>query len=390
MKETLKKFNSLLKRVVCTGACAAVMFNNIIANAPQLLKDKVVHKERSITTFYLEPKDSADVVFLGSSSVYRFVAPTQFYYKQGITSLNYVAPALDIHTTCGLIDEIIDHQHPKLIVVEMRNYVNNCDNYVEGVKFTQKQMNNKLVNFKNFVFNMPNSSNRTKVIKDTVGPVFGYNYINWQKKNIYIKYDESQFETKKWKKKYKNYKEVLPVEYKYEKRNDYKGAPYKGTTASTAIKTIKGNNLYDYNVEREITGKHLDLLNGILDHAENSGTQVLFISTPYVVNKKTVAYENAMGRIIQERGFNYINYNKLYKELKLDFNRDFYDTKHVNISGMVKVTNHLGKYIVDNYGLEKTKLSKSLKKSWDTATSKWIKEVRTPGLRKVKNYKVKK
>ena len=40
-----------------------------------------------------------------------------------------------------------------------------------------------------------------------------------------------------------------------------------------------------------------------------------------------------------------------------------------------------------NTKLGKTKLSKAEKKSWQTATKLWIKEVRTPGLAKVKGFK---
>ena len=42
------------------------------------------------------------------------------------------------------------------------------------------------------------------------------------------------------------------------------------------------------------------------------------------------------------------------------------------------LTNYIGKYLVKNYKLKETKLTKAQKKSWDKATALWIKEVRTP------------
>ncbi|MBQ5591082.1 MAG: hypothetical protein IIU65_05320, partial [Clostridia bacterium] len=114
--------------------------------------------------------------------------------------------------------------------------------------------------------------------------------------------------------------------------------------------------------------------------------EVLFVSTPHSTNKARVAYENALGKILEENGFNYLNCNKLYGKIGLNFKRDYYDTNHTNVSGMVKVTNYIGKYLVKNYKLKETVLTKAQKKSWDKATDLWIKEVRTPMNKKIKAY----
>ncbi len=383
MKNLLKRF----KKIISCGLLSTVMFSNIVTNAPQLLTDNVTHTKSVLSTFYTEPKDSADVVFIGSSALYRFISPVQIYYKHGITALNYSAAALDIHTTEGLIDEIIEHQHPKLIVVEMRNYVNNCDNYLEGIGFTKKNLAAKERFFKDLVYNMPNSKNRAKVINDVVGTVLKKDPVEWQHKNLYSNYkDLSVFETAQWQTKYENYVEKLPIKYKT-KKGTYNGEKYKGTVASTGIMSIKKNDFSKYTKKKKITGEWLDVLNGIIEKAKSCGTKVMFMSSPYSVDKKSVAYENATGSIIKANGLKYLNCNKYYKKIGLDFKRDFYDDKHANISGMVKVTNYVAKYIVKNYKLGKTKLSKAEKKSWQTATNLWIKNVRTPGLAKVKKFK---
>ncbi len=384
MKNLLKHF----KKIISCGLLSTVMFSNIVTNTPQLLTDNVAHTKCVLSTFYTEPKDSADIVFIGSSALYRFISPVQIYDKYGITALNYSAAALDIHTTEGLIDEIIEHQHPKLIVVEMRNYVNNCDNYMEGIGFTKKNLKAKENFFKDLVYNMPNSKNRAKVINDVVGTVLKKDVVKWQHENLYSNYkDLSVFETDKWQKKYENYVEKLPKKYKLPKGTTYPGEKYKGTVASKGIKSIKKNDFSKYTKRKKITGEWLETLNGIIEKAKTCGTKVMFMSSPYSVDKKSVAYENAMGNIIKSNGLKYLNCNKYYKKIGLDFKRDFYDEKHANISGMVKVTNYVAKYIVKNYKLGKTKLSKAEKKSWQTATNLWIKEVRTPGLAKVKGFK---
>jgi len=388
MKKNFIKINSLIKRIVSCGMLSAVMFSNIVSNAPQLLKDNVTPTSSVISTFYTEPKDSADVVFLGSSTVYRYIGTTQLYSKYGITALNYATPALDFNAVPGLLQEVIDHQHPKLIVIEIRTYINNCDNFVEGVKYKSREMMFRNQYFEKLVQSMPNSKNRAKVANDVAVKSFGYDPVKWQHEHLYSNYKNiKKFESKSWKKKYENYKEKFPKEYEFKDLESYNGDRYKGTVASLKIKSIKKNDFSKYTKKNKIKGAWLDTLNDAITAAKECGTEVMFLSTPYYVSKKNIRYENAAGSIITKNGFKYLNLNKYYKEIGLDFSRDFYEGIHTNISGMVKVTNYVGKYIVKNYKLGKTKLSKSEKKSWQNATNLWIKEVRTPGLKKVKSFK---
>ena len=385
MKQKITKF---LKRVVSCGMLSAVMFSNIVNNAPQLLTDNVTPTSSVISTFYTEPKDSADVVFLGSSTIYRYIAPTQLYSKFGITALNYASPALDFNAVPGLIDEIIEHQHPKLIVVEMRTYINNCDNFMEGKKYTKREMMFRNQYFTKLVQSMPNSKNRAKVATDVATKSFGYDPVKWQHENLYSNYKNlNKFETKKWQKKYDNYVEVLPTKYEFEELSSYKGKKYKGTVASLQIKSIKKNDFSKYEKKKKLTGSWFEDLQYVVEYLKACGTNVMFLSTPYYVSKSNIKYENAVGSYFTKNGFNYLNCNKYYKKIGLDFGRDFYEGIHANIGGMVKTTNYVGNYIVKKYKLSKTKLSKKEKKSWKKATDLWIKEVRTPGLKKVAQFK---
>ena len=50
-----------------------------------------------------------------------------------------------------------------------------------------------------------------------------------------------------------------------------------------------------------------------------------------------------------EHDITYINYDKLSNEIKLDYNIDFADSKHLNIIGAAKTTSHMGDYLVTHY-----------------------------------------
>ena len=59
--------------------------------------------------------------------------------------------------------------------------------------------------------------------------------------------------------------------------------------------------------------------------------------------------------------------------LALDYKVDFYDYRHVNISGAEKVTSYLADYLQTNYQF-KNRLNEKQKEEWDTAVMYWHKD----------------
>lgn len=385
MKRFLYKSYILIKNLILSVLFMAILLNILIFFVPLFKEDTEKANYGVLNTFYNEEKDSADVVFVGSSALYRYVSTVQLYEKYGFTSLNYCSAAMDIHTTAGVIDEIIDYQNPKVIVIEMRNYINNCDNYMKNLGYTDTQLLQKEFFFKSMIKNIPLSFNRAKIIHDTVDSLqqdefewqFEYYNSHNQWKNLKLKDVKNFF---KWRLKPDN------VMYDVQENLTYKGEEYKGTIGVKRIRPQKSSDYSNYEKREKISGEWLDVLMNICEKAKTCGTEILFITTPYPIDKQSVAYENTMGDILSEQGLNYINFNRLYKELNINFSTDFYDNKHTNIGGMVKFSNYIGKYLVKNYGIEKTKLTAEQKAEWDKATEKWIKNERTPALEKINSY----
>jgi len=109
----------------------------------------------------------------------------------------------------------------------------------------------------------------------------------------------------------------------------------------------------------------------------------VFFTSPHLLTKTEMAYENKMADILAENGFDFFCGNKLMREIGLDFELDFYDDMHVNIKGMVKFTDYISDYLIKNYKIKKSKLTESQKAEWETACEKWIREVKQPGIKNV-------
>ena len=75
------------------------------------------HNELRLYGFRMEQKDSLDVVLLGASDIYAYSAPLA-YSLQGFTSYPYVVSACSVCFWKVMLEDILAHQNPKLIVVE--------------------------------------------------------------------------------------------------------------------------------------------------------------------------------------------------------------------------------------------------------------------------------
>lgn len=379
------KIYLVIKNLICCCLFIGIILATLAFLAPVFRNEEEQPNESVLATFYEQDKDSADVVFIGSSALYRFIAPTQMYDKYGITCLNYASAAMDVNAMAGLIDEVIDYQHPEVVVLEMRNYVNNCENRVQGIEYTEKELLAKESFFRKLINNMPVSFNRAKVIHDTVTGSLEQDDFDWQ-----FEYMSTHFNWKNLKLRdiieYMKARRESELIVREDPESTYKGADYKGTIGVKSIQPNQAVDFTNYEERSEITGEWRDVLMKIIKKAKKCGTEVLFFTSPYPIDATKASYENSMGDILEQEGMNFLNCNKLIDEIGIDFSYDFYDDKHTNVNGMVKVTNYVGQYLIDKYDLKKSELTDEQKKDWDTATDKWIKEIREPGIQKVKDY----
>ena len=75
-----------------------------------------------IKSFYNEPKDTIDAVFIGNSSVYKGISPMEIWKKYGITSYDFASPDQKIWLSYYFIKECFNYQKPKVIVLSVDEF----------------------------------------------------------------------------------------------------------------------------------------------------------------------------------------------------------------------------------------------------------------------------
>lgn len=300
------------------------------------------HNKIRLDGFYMEEKNSLDVVLLGASEVYTAFSSSLAYDEYGFTSYPYAIEANYIDLFESQIKEIRNNQTPKVLLIEMN-----------GALYDNK-MKDKDAKLRRFTDSMPFSQNKI----DTVNQ-FGNEEDKLSYYFPWIMYHGSKSAIGRF-----------PDNIALHLRGN---SALKGVSGKS--KSVYKGKVID--VEGDTSKKDLpaeteEKLRSFLQYCkDNKFENVVFAKFPHRITKKKF-YErfqmgNTMGDIIREYGFDYLDFENNCKEVGLDYKEDFYNDDHMNIYGQQKFTKYLGKILVDKYSVEKSKLSEENKARWDSS-----------------------
>lgn len=292
--------------------------------------------------FYAEPKDTIDVVMIGSSSVYPFYCAPQIWGEQGITcyplSSNVQRPIASKY----LVEEALKMQQPDLFIFEARMYM-----------FPDEEMAENMAYTRGVTDNLKYSWNRIRAINAMVS----------DKSERYTYY----FDIFKYHSNWKTI--VLPDQYTsfcYERLH-----PLKGFEVNDRIVPGTWTDYSAVEARLPIPENQEAVLRDLLAHLQEKGQNALFILSPLAMGEKERMQYNYLEDIVVSYGYTFLDLNDYCEEMGLDFSTDFYDGgSHTNALGSEKCSFFLGQYLAENYDFE-DKRGKEGYQTWDEAYELW-------------------
>lgn len=113
-----------------------------------------------------------------------------------------------------------------------------------------------------------------------------------------------------------------------------------------------------------------DVLRELLDYLQAQSIEnALFVRFPHQRKFENSEAIYKIGSIISEYGYDILNLNDKSQELGIDVPSDYSDAEHLNINGMEKMTEYLGKYIIHKYDVSSRKSAKDIVK-WNKCVRK--------------------
>ena len=318
------KLNKNVIKVVCFGLIFCVLFLNIQAI---VMQKKLFGREKSepntnmIGGFYEEPKNSLDVLFIGSSSMFCNVNPLILFKEEGFASYILGTSSQQLEATYFFLKEGLKRQDPKVVVVDIRSIVYSDDSYHEG--------------YNHFVFDyVPFSFNKLQGIYSTLEYAKNDSVVNYL--FPIARYHE------RWQELNRDDLTWFNMELSY---------PLKGYYARYFSRTADYSHYYDKGTLKKLPKKNRNYLDKIIATCKEENVELLFIKTPMAASWRQ-DYSDLMSDYLKDSGIPFLDYNTLRDEIGLDSTSDFFDNgKHLNDAGATKVSLHLGQYLKKRYNL---------------------------------------
>ena len=290
-----------------------------------------------------EKRNSLDVLFVGDSDIYNGISPMEIYEKYGITSYDYASSAASNLLMYYMMLEALKTQTPKVVVMDETSIFG----YKEGESNTHRAMDL-----------MPLDDVKLKLITDpgykfNVGdqltflfPFFRY-HDRWNSINLSDVF-----------------KKDTSINY------------YKGYTFSNTVKAAENEDYYMDGLNENVDFSTKYLPESVIkakEYCDEHNIKFLLISMP-----DTSAWSYAKYLKMEEwtktNNIDYLDFNMMLDEVGINFQTDTPDGgMHLNISGAIKLSNYLGKYLSENYDLKDHRKEKGYT-SWDESLEKYIEE----------------
>ena len=292
-----------------------LLFCLLLYGADRLLVDRSAAPRTE--SFYAEPKDSIDVLLIGSSRIMCGIYPLLLWEDHGIAAFDCAGSAQVIAQSYFQLKDALNYQSPRLVVVDVST-VANGNVYIGAESFVHTQldhMRSPLVRL-SAIFTLVPKKDWVEYLFPIVKYHTRWNEVRAEDFNmppdicrgavVYTGFSEKE--------------EVLPPEL---------------------IARTEAGELYD--IPELYLRKTVAL-------CRKAGAEVLFVNLPCVRDAEFQRAYNAVDALAEELGVPYINY--LYEEsLGLDYEAEMFDTAHLNSAGAEKLTAALGAYIRENYDI---------------------------------------
>ncbi len=283
----------------------------------KLLSYKTEHGIRQARELYSQPRNTIDVVFLGSSHIHCDVNTALLWEKYGIAAYDYSAAEQPLWITYYYLREFCKYQNPSLVVLDMysparykedHHYDYLPDN-VDGIRFSPDK-----------IAMLWNSAAPDRILD--FFPSIGSYHNRW------------------W--------GVSSKDWEYVMMSRKERASFKGYTPYY-LTDPQEEPAMEQKYSGGITLKSEIYLQKIIDYCKKHEINLFFIVSPYITTDEDELVYNRVHEIADMNGISFQSTNYFYNVMELDFDEDFNDVSHLNYRGSCKFTDYLGGEIKDMY-----------------------------------------
>ena len=290
-----------------------LVFCLMFSVANSIVKRKSLKSAWNTTTkisgLRLEPKNSMDVMYFGSSHMYCSINPLVLFHETGITSYTYAVQNQPLWSSYYYMKE---------------------DAYPIAL-YNDKEYSDESVTYPT-TDELPFSKNKVDLIRASVPKE--------ERKNHYIEFL----------KYHGRWKELTEDDFNlhYKDKTDY----LKGYVMLPDVNPQHFDmSVNEITKTQDLSKKNREYLDKVVALSKEKNFKLVLMITPYQMEANQKEVFNALQKYADEHGIDVLDYQKELPSLSLDLSEDFYDKGHVNYRGAQKLTEAFGTYLVENTSL---------------------------------------
>lgn len=289
----------------------------------------------SLTSFYELPKDSVDVLVLGSSHAFAGINPAVMWEEQGIASFDLCGSGQLMWNTYYYLKEALKTQRPKLVVLEAYKLVDetvyaddaNVIKNVSGLKLSKEKID----------------ALQASVTKERQIEI-GFEYIQYH--NRYKSLTSEDFLPNRGLGEYRSWKGYGLY---------YTMQPYEKTEISSDCGYTK------------LPQRQEEYYRKIMELCIEEDLPLLVVVNPFSsYDDWHQGLYNEAKRIAGEYGVPFVNLNEPENNLVMNWETDFADPGHLSYIGSERLSHYLTEYITENYEIpDRRNDDESIYGSWE-------------------------
>lgn len=333
-----------MKRIlpVLRGFLFIIILLVIVLSVQHVLSIDNAGAYENIRGFYREKPGSLDSVFVGSSNAYSFWEPVFGWEQYGIATWNFAVPGMPMQAVKYYIIEARKTQPDALIMVNLNCFRNEtAEPLLKGIHFA--------------VDYFPFSINKIRMINAlNAGPEHDPSVLLESFFPI-IRFHSRWSDLQQW---------SFGISSRHFKSSLF-------ISGFISISVDLSEKLVCYSGSSAPPDDVLAVFSDLLSFCRDNHLNVLFVKIPQVLIKEEQEQLNYMESMAVSAGFPCLDLFENMDDLNLDLKADYYNKGHTNVHGAFKISNLIGKYLVDHYSFSDKRGRKEYA-DWDTASKAYM------------------
>lgn len=292
--------------------CFALLLILLLSYANFVLTPKHDYGICSMMNLYRQPRDSVDVLAVGTSLAYAGINTNVLWEEYGIAAYNLCSAEQPFWVSYYAIKEALKTQRPKVILLDAKPAIYTRDYSKRGRTILS-------------TFGIRGIENRVGAIlacvekpEDAWGYILGLPEVH------------------------SNYGKLTANDFVFPPDNGSRGASWKGYIESDQVEHHQKPSLVFNTVKRNMNDREEEYARKIFELAQAEGIPVLLLGLPNPDYANDHMYYNALWAVAEEYGVHGLNYNDPKMRFGLRYSSDFADWQHLNVKGSITFSRKLG------------------------------------------------